>query len=622
MSIKKGNDYLRNSNKKQAIAEYKKLDNKHALYNQAQFNILLIENNLKDFTRISTVNEIIDEPLVSIIMPVFNVAPYLDASILSVLNQTYKNIEVIIVNDASTDNGLNIINMFANQDKRIKVIDLEFNTLGGAGIPSNIGVDAAKGKYIAYADSDDILTNDAIEKMVTLAEKTSSEIVIADFSNFNDETRKVDVSYDKDRWHNIPLEKSFSPKDYPFIFQLSPVPWRKLYKKDYINKYNIYFPEGDYFFEDNPLHWFSLIDTSKISVIDYVVAYHRMGREGQTMSSGAYKLSAMFNHINSIRQKIMKKDNVFIKEFIDFAMKSRWIIERQSNKNLKQIFRKRFYQELTKLNSSQLKIMKPQDQLRLKEFRDAYRPLDLTIVILSENETLLEETLKSLTFTNYLDFNVYVIRQKDEDVIEVTSDSMSYPYDIIYFNIYNGNARIRNSLIPLCSGKYTMFIDAGTLLNDNLTTIINYAKVNSCDFLYDTDMLINSFTVNSNVIIRTNYMRDKNIFFGSSGFSDFSFLWTSFLNTINKNQFDFQMKLKDKKINHDKFLIEEIENILRNIKHKYIRRDDNEFFIDSVSKLLTDYHDCLNLEEWSIEFSKEFSMIDNLKNINVLKEKK
>ncbi|MCC9220766.1 glycosyltransferase family 2 protein [Escherichia coli] len=96
-------------------------------------------------------------------MPVFNVGPYLDASILSVLSQTLVDFELIIINDASTDDGKRIIEMYENIDSRIKFIDLRFNTLGGAGIPSNIGINAAKGKYIGFVDSDDWVSKDAFE---------------------------------------------------------------------------------------------------------------------------------------------------------------------------------------------------------------------------------------------------------------------------------------------------------------------------------------------------------------------------------------------------------------------------------------------------------------------------
>ena len=242
MSIKKANELLKAGKLKEALVEYKKIDKQDPMYPQAQFYINYIEKKFDNPTQSSDTNATSTlQPLVSVVMPVFNVAAYLDASILSVLTQTYKNLEVIIVNDASTDNGIQIIRMFEKLDKRIKIIDLEFNTLGGAGIPSNIGVDAASGEYIAYADSDDILDKYAIEKMVNLAIKEDVDAVIADFSNFSEDTREVKVAYDKKNWDGLPLERSFSPADYPSVFRLSPVPWRKLYKKSFLDKHNIRF---------------------------------------------------------------------------------------------------------------------------------------------------------------------------------------------------------------------------------------------------------------------------------------------------------------------------------------------------------------------------------------------
>ncbi len=160
MTFKKANQYLREGKTKEALKEYQKIETTNPLYDQAQFNIALIEQDLDSVISkkgrqltldrgVGTSSNLLSsnsKPLVSVVMPVFNVAPYLDASIMSVLNQTYDNIELIIVDDASTDNGMNIIKMYEKQDSRIKVISLEFNTLGGAGIPSNIGVDNAKGE--------------------------------------------------------------------------------------------------------------------------------------------------------------------------------------------------------------------------------------------------------------------------------------------------------------------------------------------------------------------------------------------------------------------------------------------------------------------------------------------
>src|SRR5699024_7506178 len=114
-------------------------------------------------------------PTLSVVMPVFNVAPYLDAAIQSVLMQDYQDFELIIVDDASSDNGRKVIDMHAALDPRIRVIGLDHNTLGGAGIPSNLGIRAARGKYIGFVDSDDWVTKTGFTRMVQLAEEQDAE---------------------------------------------------------------------------------------------------------------------------------------------------------------------------------------------------------------------------------------------------------------------------------------------------------------------------------------------------------------------------------------------------------------------------------------------------------------
>ena len=100
---------------------------------------------------------------VSIIMPVYNDEEFLNESISSVLNQTLSNIELICVNDGSTDNSLNILNDFASKYEFIKIFSKENE---GSGIARNFGMTQAKGEYIAFLDSDDLfIDNDALEKM-------------------------------------------------------------------------------------------------------------------------------------------------------------------------------------------------------------------------------------------------------------------------------------------------------------------------------------------------------------------------------------------------------------------------------------------------------------------------
>lgn len=108
-------------------------------------------------------------PKVSVILPVYNCEKFLKYTIRSVLNQTYDNWELIVVNDASTDNSLKEIFNFADQDKRIKVIDMTFNQ--GVGRCRNIGMSHATGKYIAFIDSDDLWSKQKLAKQVAFMEE-------------------------------------------------------------------------------------------------------------------------------------------------------------------------------------------------------------------------------------------------------------------------------------------------------------------------------------------------------------------------------------------------------------------------------------------------------------------
>ncbi|WP_342135315.1 glycosyltransferase family 2 protein [Providencia rettgeri] len=104
-------------------------------------------------------SEIVTQELVSIIMPCYNAEQYIKDSINSVLNQTYPHFELIIIDDLSTDNSINIINSFS--DNRIKLIQLTQN--GGAGVARNTGIEAAQGRFIAFLDSDNLWRPNKLE---------------------------------------------------------------------------------------------------------------------------------------------------------------------------------------------------------------------------------------------------------------------------------------------------------------------------------------------------------------------------------------------------------------------------------------------------------------------------
>ena len=567
MSLKKGNDYARSGDYANALKEYRRIAKNHPLYPQAKFNIdYLIQSGLVEEIdetkeRSQSLDVLTDngQPLLSIVMPVFNVAPYLDASILSVLSQTVTDFELIIVNDASTDNGKKIIKMYQDLDSRIKFINLDFNTLGGAGIPSNIGIKAATGKYLGFVDSDDWVESDAFEVLIRAAEAHEAEIVVGDFKTFEDDTRIVKEAYDKKNWEGIPLNTLISAKNCAQLYRISPVPWRKLYKTDFLHQNNIDYPEGDYFYEDNPLHWFVLSKSDRVVVVDKVISYHRMAREGQTMSSATYKLAAITCHMNTISNFLRTNaigDQVKFDEFYDYCYRTDWIATRQADATTGNIIKKVFSNIYEKTAKTCPPVnVRANFKKKFNDYKSAYPELDLTIVIPVYNcEDLLRDTFESVLKIHGLKYDVIVIDDGSSDNSAGICQEYADRYQHIHFYQQGnkGAGRARNAVIPLCTGEYTFFLDADdVIIADNLVAAVRDASSKQHDLylmkynieffeenksrgMFNADQeiwdkfahatsnnelkLLASGLINYpwNRIIKTELLHDENIFFGST----------------------------------------------------------------------------------------------------------
>lgn len=128
--------------------------------------------------------------LISVIIPIYNAETYLEETILSVLNQTYENFELLLINHNSTDTSPVIINEFEKKDSRVKAIHLNIN-MGGPAHPRNIGMDKAVGKYIAFLDSDDVWLEEKLEKQLRVIEEENADIVHTLANRINENSVKI-----------------------------------------------------------------------------------------------------------------------------------------------------------------------------------------------------------------------------------------------------------------------------------------------------------------------------------------------------------------------------------------------------------------------------------------------
>ena len=202
-----------------------------------------------------------NNPLVSVVMPVFNKEKYVKQAIESVLNQTYRNLEIIIIDDKSADNSLSILENYNSIDKRIRLIKHSRNT--GVALTRNDGILAAKGEYIALVDADDIWTKDKIAKQVNLMITQSADITYCSYgyiSNDGDISRKAFV---------VPTTTSFNKFLSKSVFSCSTI----MYKSDIAKKYLF---DNEYYHEDFVL-WCKLLSNDLKAIGDKeILAYYRL----------------------------------------------------------------------------------------------------------------------------------------------------------------------------------------------------------------------------------------------------------------------------------------------------------------------------------------------------------
>ena len=191
---------------------------------------------------------------ISVIIPIYNGEKYLQRCIDSVIKQTFHELEILCINDGSTDETLHILKKYAQGDSRIQIIDKE-NT--GYGNSMNIGIDMACGEYIGIVESDDLISECMYEKLYTLSKGGTVDIVKGNFWNYYyDANRKgvppkafVDTERDNVECGEVPFTLSQNPE----ILWGHPSIWSAIYRKDFLLRNKIRFLEDSARgWEDNP----------------------------------------------------------------------------------------------------------------------------------------------------------------------------------------------------------------------------------------------------------------------------------------------------------------------------------------------------------------------------------
>jgi Glycosyltransferases involved in cell wall biogenesis len=174
---------------------------------------------------------------ISIIIPIYNVEKYLIRCLDSILRQTYRNIQVILVNDGSTDHSPKIVEEYALKDKRVKFIH---QVNGGLSDARNTGYQFVTGDYLMFVDSDDLVATNFCEKMLQKAHEFDADIVECDFIRFKNEDELLNLHFDS----TAELMDSEIAIERLMKNELKQVVWNKLYRTSVVN--NLFSKEEEY----------------------------------------------------------------------------------------------------------------------------------------------------------------------------------------------------------------------------------------------------------------------------------------------------------------------------------------------------------------------------------------
>ena len=226
---------------------------------------------------------------VSVIVPFHNVEKYISKCLTSLIYQSLEDIEIICINDASTDNSKNIVQQYLENDKRIILLNVD--NVSGQSYARNLGMEIASGEYIGFVDSDDWVELDMFEKMYNKAKSVDSDITMCQAQLYDD---KEQTFYTNDYYSLKSLEKYgdkvFTPEETKDeILNINVVLWNKIYKREFLQNTLVKFQDG-YIYEDLPFFFETYLKAQRINILWEAPYYYRQNRQFSTMQNSDKKV--------------------------------------------------------------------------------------------------------------------------------------------------------------------------------------------------------------------------------------------------------------------------------------------------------------------------------------------
>lgn len=259
---------------------------------------------------------------VSVIIPIYNAEKYLDKCLKSLVSQSLKEIEIIAINDGSTDNSLQIIKKYHKKyPSKIIIIDNQNN---GIGKTRNIGIEIARGEYITFIDSDDYVTLNMLERCYLHAINNNLELVVCNYYEINESDNSVkEILLKHFQVNNLSENRNL-------LFEINSAPWNKLYKRSLFDNEKIRFPEKIKY-EDLGLIPIILNEAKGIGSINVFGNYYliRSKSETTTIDKRIYDIFKILDIVNSYYKK-----NSYFNDELEFLNISKIFVYTISQRNI------------------------------------------------------------------------------------------------------------------------------------------------------------------------------------------------------------------------------------------------------------------------------------------------
>ena len=422
---------------------------------------------------------------ISIIIPVYNVENYLRSCLDSVLSQTYKDFEVLMVNDGSTDGSGAICQDFAERDSRFHYFEKEN---GGLSDARNYGLDRAKGHYITFLDSDDFLFEDYLENLYHASRLSDSDITIGGYCRFGDSN----FYFYNDRFKSDSL---VSVKDFQAIQYLDSMldvtfitfstAWGKLFKRELFSE--LRFPYGKYA-EDQFLIWKLYMKADKIYVFNGASYVYRMNPSGL---SNIFTLKHL-DYIDALEERIKDTKDIEGIEIQHSFNMYRYVLQRILGQLEEHDYideAKEVRKKLELVEQGQYSFLS--DEVKEIEVENGGELISIIVPIYNV-ENYLRMCLDSIEHQTYSNIEVLLINDGSPDSSgEICQEYVARDSRFRYFEKENGGASdARNYGIERSNGKYLTFVDSDDWLSLTYVEDLYQAAIRN-----DSDTVISHYTI-------------------------------------------------------------------------------------------------------------------------------